>query len=279
MQPNGVIWLQHGFLGDKSYFSALATRLALQTNSIVVVPTLPSAPTSDEPDAHLVSAAMQQAVADMFLGERSAVNASAAAAGFVGTLPRKYVLAGHSYGGGLAAAAGGFAVDNGAAADGDLLGVVMFDGVSDNGTFAASVANLGGMNIPIYQIGTPASVWNQSGEPTDIPNVNDLAELLPGQFVGVRLPAGTHFDAMLGSDPVVDFTFQLLSEFSLPGDTAANYTLAIGWINDMYAGKGPTDPVYGLYGEPGQRIIMGETTAVVLAEEPAVTAAAPSVTA
>ena len=35
---NGVIWLQHGFLANKNYYSSLATTLAQQTNSIVVAP-------------------------------------------------------------------------------------------------------------------------------------------------------------------------------------------------------------------------------------------------
>ncbi len=283
VQPNGVIWLQHGYLGDKSYFSALATQLALQTNSIVVVPTLPSAATVEDPDAYLMSAAMQEAVADMFVGDRDALNESAAAAGFVGTLPDKYILAGHSYGGGLAAAAGGYSVENGAA-DGNLLGVVMFDGVSDNGTFSGAVSSLNDLDIPIYQIAAPPQLWNQLGDTTveldtADTDADDLASLRPGQFVGVVLQNGSHFDAMLGSDPIADFVFQLLSSFSPPGNTAATYTLAIGWINDMYAGKGPDDPGYGLYGEPGQQIILGDAVAVVLAEEAPAAAGAPVIAA
>lgn len=266
VQANGVIYLQHGFLGDKSYFSALATQLALQTNSIVVVPTLPSAATITEPDAYLMSPSMQRAVADLFVGDRAALRDSAAAAGFVGDLPRKYILAGHSYGGGLAATAGGYSVENGAA-EGDLLGVVMFDGVSDNGTFAGAVANLGNAGIPIYQIAAPAQIWNQLGETTNQLDADDLAELRPGQFVGVVLENGSHFDAMVGGDPLADFLFQILSQFSPPGNTAATQTLAIGWINDMYAGKGPSDPGYGIYGDPGELITLGDATAVVLSPD------------
>lgn len=266
VEANGVIYLQHGFLGDKSYFSALATQLALQTNSIVVVPTLPSAATITEPDSYLMSPSMQKAVADLFVGDRAALSDSAAAAGFVGDLPRKYILAGHSYGGGLAATAGGYSVENGAA-EGDLLGVVMFDGVSDNGTFAGAVADLSSAGIPIYQIAAPAQIWNQLGETTNQLDADDLAELRPGQFVGVVLENGSHFDAMIGGDPLADFLFQILSQFAPPGNTAATQTLAIGWINDMYAGKGPSDPGYGIYGDPGEVIRLGDATAVVLAPD------------
>ena len=42
VQATGVIWLQHGFLGDKSWYAALATQLARQTNSVVVAPNIAS---------------------------------------------------------------------------------------------------------------------------------------------------------------------------------------------------------------------------------------------
>lgn len=42
VSATGVIWLQHGFLADKSWYSALATSLSQQTNSIVVAPNVPS---------------------------------------------------------------------------------------------------------------------------------------------------------------------------------------------------------------------------------------------
>ena len=44
----------------------------------------------------------------MFLGDRAALNTSATAAGFQGTLPEKFILTGHSAGGGFATAVGGF---------------------------------------------------------------------------------------------------------------------------------------------------------------------------
>lgn len=44
----------------------------------------------------------------MFLGNRAALNISANAAGYRGTLPADFVLAGHSAGGGFAASVGGY---------------------------------------------------------------------------------------------------------------------------------------------------------------------------
>jgi hypothetical protein len=76
---------------------------------------------------------------------------------------------------------------------------------------------------------------------------------------------------MLGGHPVIDFAAQLVTRFSPPGNTAAVYTLSTGWINDIYAGAGPTDPIYGIYGPTGgylppggQQIILGPATGIVL---------------
>jgi hypothetical protein len=76
---------------------------------------------------------------------------------------------------------------------------------------------------------------------------------------------------MLGDKPVIDFASQLVTKFSPGGNTAAVYTLSTGWINDMFAGAGPTDPIYGIYGPTGgyespggQQIILGPATGIVL---------------
>jgi lipocalin len=54
-------------------------------------------------------------------------------------------------------------------------------------------------------------------------------------------------------------------------------TFATGWINDLYAGKGPTDPFYGIYGVPNdgvyvpnRAIVMGEAGATTLPAPPPV---------
>jgi hypothetical protein len=269
----GVIYLQHGFLADKSFYSVLATTLAQQTNSIVVAPTISSFPFACR-DCTLNSVPMQQGVAQLFAGDRAALNISANAAGYQGTLPEQFILAGHSAGGGLAAAVGGYVVANGDAVDANgkplLLGVVMFDGVS-NGTFAAALTSLDTLDIPIYQIAAPPQAWNAFGQTT-----NQLVALHPNQFDGVVLVGGSHVDSALGSNPIVDFILQLFTQFSPPGNTAAVGTLSSGWINDIYVGAGPTDPQFGLYGQPGQPIILGPAAAIVLPTQPAITASAAS---
>jgi hypothetical protein len=267
VDARGVIYLQHGFLANGSYYSDLAIQLAERTDCIVVTPTVSSLPLPN--GAWLTGTQMQQAVASLFLGNETALNASANQAGYHGTLPQSFVITGHSAGGGLATAAGGdYVADLGADTAGNhLLGVVMFDGVSTNATaFAASIANLKTLNIPDYVVAAPPQAWNANGATT-----NELVSLYPGQFVGVELVNGSHVDSMLGDKPVIDLLSQLITKFSPGGNTAAVYTLSTGWINDMFAGAGPTDPIYGVYGPTGgyvapggQEIILGPATGIVL---------------
>ena len=72
---------------------------------------------------------MQEAAATMFLGSRAGLNISANAAGYQGTLPEQFVMAGHSAGGGFATAvAGDYIADRRAGPNRTTnLGVVMFD--------------------------------------------------------------------------------------------------------------------------------------------------------
>ena len=267
VNARGVIYLQHGFLGTGGWYGDLAIALAEGTDSIVVVPTVSSIPLPG--GAWLGGARMQQAVGSLFLGSEPALNASANQAGYHGTLPQSFLIAGHSAGGGLATlAAGDYVADlGGNTANNHLLGVIMFDGVATNSSaFGAAIGNLKALNIPDYVVAAPPQAWNAFGATT-----NELVGLYPGQFVGVELVNGSHVDSLLGNKPVVDFLAQLVTKFSPAGDTAAVYTLSTGWIDDIYAGAGPADPIYGLYGPTGgyvppggQQIILGPATGVVL---------------
>jgi len=267
VRAQGVMLLQHGFLGSNFWYSALAQDLAQRTNSVVVVPNIPSFGFFTCPGCTLSSPAMQQGVADLFIDpNRTALTASAEAAGYHGALPGKFILTGHSAGGGLAAAAGGFYTDAVKPEDNDLLGVIMYDGVSSNGTFAGALKSLDARGIPIYQIAAPPQPWNANGQTT-----NDLvAAQQPGQFVGVVLANGSHVDSLIGGSPIIDFFSQLFIKPSPPGNTQAVYTLANGWINDIYAGLGPTDGTYGTYGDPDQYLVLGSTAGVVLGPAPVV---------
>jgi lipocalin len=238
VSANGLVWLQRGDLGDAAAFAALAAQIAGQTNSIVVAPTISSFEIPTLPGCFLGSAAMQQAAAAMMLGDRGSLVISATAAGYQGLLPEKILFAGQRLGGGFAAEVAGRTVDNGAAEN--LLGVVMVDGVASPSQFAPSVAKLESAGIPLYQIASPPQAANNWGRTTE-----QLPALYPDQFIGVQFDHGSSLDAVV--------------------------TFATGWINDMYDGKGPTDPFYGIYGNPNdgvyvqnQPIVMGETSVTTL---------------
>ncbi|CAN5366624.1 hypothetical protein BH09ACT7_BH09ACT7_49850 [soil metagenome] len=269
VNAQGVIYLQHGFLGNKSWYSALATQLAQQTNSVVVAPNLPwfQLPWNCS-GCVLNGAPMAQGVAGLFADpERTSLTASANAAGYgQDALPGDFVLTGHSAGGGLAATAAGFYTEAVPEAGNHLKGVVMYDGVSSStATFAGALAKLG--DTPVYQIAAPPQAWNANGQTT-----TDLVALRPDQFVGVVLANGSHVDSLIGGNLLADIASQLIIKRSPAGNTQAVYTLATGWIDDMYAGNTPTSPgpKYGIYGEPDQFIVMGPTAAVVLGPPPVV---------
>jgi len=267
MQPNGTIYLQHGFAAIGWFYQPLGIQLAGSTDSVVVTPTVNSLIPLPF-GASLNSPQMQQGVASLFLGSETALNISASHAGFQGTLPQNFILSGHSAGGGLATiAAGDYLADLGTNAD-NLKGVVTFDGVANgSAAYAAAIANLQAAHTPVYVVAAPPQSWNAFGATT-----NELVSLYPNNFVGVELAGGSHVDSMLGNKPVIDLVLQLVTQFSPPGNTQAVYTLSSGWINDIYTGHGPSDPLYGIYGPGtgvyvppgGQQIILGQATGIVL---------------
>jgi lipocalin len=272
VDAQGIIWLQHGFLSFNSWFSALAERLAQQTNSIVVAPDIFWFDTPFCPGCYLGSQQMREGAAAMFLGDRSALNISANQAGFMGTLPEKFVLTGQSAGGNFATGVAALTVENGAA-DGNLLGVVMFDGVAmSSDLFTASLATLDGAGIPEYQLAAPPQRWNAWGSTTEL-----ISRLHPDQFTGVQIDNGSHADSLIGGSWIADLGTQLVTKLSPAGATDAVYTFASGWINDFYTGNGPTDPRFGIYGNPNdgsyganESIKMGLATAATLPAPPPV---------
>ena len=241
VSAKGVVWLQRG---DTAALAELAAQIAGQTNSIVVVPVISSLEITTQSGPYLGSATMQQAVADMMFGDRVALAISATAAGYQGVLPQKFLLAGERLGGGFAAEVAARTVVNGAAAN--LLGVVMFDGVASPDQFAVSLAKLDSRDILLYQIASPPQAVNNWGRTTE-----QLVALHPDQFVGVQLDEGSAMSAAI--------------------------TLATGWIKDIYEGRGPADPLYGIYGNPNdgpyvpnKPIVIGETGGTVLPAPPPV---------
>ena len=237
VDPQGMIWVQNGFLANSGFYTALATNLSANTNSIVVVPTITSNPFSCF-GCWLNGPSMQAGAASLFTGNRQALLDSAVAAGYVGAgLPDPFILSGHSAGGGFAAATAGYFINNPQANIPDLKGVVMFDGVRDRRA---------------VQRGAPAARQQHPDLPDRGPEP-DLEHLgqrhqragrhQPGGFNGGDLPRlARRLDA--GRQPGSSTFFaQLVTQFSPPGATQAVYTYADGWINDMYAGNRSAPPV------------------------------------
>jgi hypothetical protein len=255
--PTRLIYLQHGLLASGPMYSYTAATLAEQTNSIVVAPSLTSN-FFDADGAWLGGTPMQQAVADLFVGDRAALTESAsAAAGYEVTLPTRFVLAGHSLGGSLVMGAAGDMVDNGAIDD--LAGVLLLDSVDVNNTVPTALQKLTGVNYrPVLDISSERYVWNMYGKVGD-----ELEAARPGQFNGVMLVGGRHIDALQGGNPLIQISQYLIAGFSQPQNIEAVKTLAVGWVNDMFAGTHD-----GIYGAPQQSIQIdtsaGTATAVVL---------------
>jgi hypothetical protein len=255
--PTRFIYFQHGLGASAPMYSYTAATLAEQTDSIVVAPSLTSN-FFDADGAWLGGDPMHQAVADLFVGDREALTESAsAAAGYEVTLPTRFVLAGHSLGGSLVMGAAGDMVDNGAIAD--LAGVLLLDSVDVNNTVPTALQKLTGVNYrPVYDISSERYVWNMYGKVGD-----ELEAARPGQFNGVMLVGGRHIDALQGGNPFLQLSQYLVAGFSQPQNVEAVKTLAVGWVNDMFAGTHD-----GIYGAPQQSIqiatVAGTATAVVL---------------
>jgi pimeloyl-ACP methyl ester carboxylesterase len=255
--PTRLIYLQHGFLADAAMYSYTAAYLAQQTDSIVVAPTLPSNFLDPSGD-WLGGTPEQQAVADLFVGNRDALTESAsAAAGHPVALPTRFVLMGHSLGGALVTAAAGDMVDNGAI--NDLAGVVLLDSVDLNNAVPIALQKLTGANdVPIEDISSVPYVWNVDGIVGQ-----ELEAARPGQFDGVMLVNGHHIDALQGGNALIQLGEYLVAGPSELQNVDAVKLIAAGWVNDLFAGTHT-----GVYGAPQQTIQIptagGTATAVVL---------------
>ncbi|MCV7152470.1 alpha/beta hydrolase [Mycolicibacterium pyrenivorans] len=226
-QPTGLIYLQHGFLASARFYSATAAYLADKTNSIVVAPTL-TWNFFDLENYPLEWPQTGRAIADLFTGDRAALNASAQAAGYAGILPTRVVLAGHSAGGGLVAMVGRYMAELGNTDD--LAGVVMLDGVQTLSLMSDDVGKIP-LSIPVYNLAGEASSWNWYGDAS-----RRLARLRPGMFTGVTMRGGQHSDAMQSTSGALQMVAYFATGFSSPLDVLANRVLATGWITDMFAG-------------------------------------------
>jgi pimeloyl-ACP methyl ester carboxylesterase len=272
--PQRMIYLQHGFLGVSAMYSYTAALLAERTNSVVVVPTLTSNRYVRD-GFWLGDDQAHRATADLFVGNRDALTASALAAGYakkygVGVaLPDSFVLVGHSLGGGLVAGAAGHYADAvlASGADNQLAGVILLDAALSQEAMSDSLDKLDGLGyIPVLELGAPKDVRRVDAA---------LNEHRPGNFNGVVLTDGQHLDSMMGGTPFIQFVSHLYQGFPTRQNQLAAQTLIAGWANDIFAGRIDTstgkcdgDDCAGIYGDLGETIFLetpaGPTSGVVI---------------
>jgi hypothetical protein len=239
--PDRLIWLQHGFGATGPMYSYTAAWLAESTHSIVVTPTLSSNWLAPGGNATPATGLL---VAELFVGDRAALTASALDAGYavqygldplLAALPRRFGLVGHSAGGALVSGVPGFLVENGAADD--LVGVILLDGTPVGDQLPSTLRALADYEeltsryIPIRDIGAPPNVFNQAGNAKE-----SLTAARPDHFDGVVLTGGVHSDAMQGGNSLVQFALYLLAGFPEAQNQAAIQTLMADWFNDWFDG-------------------------------------------
>jgi hypothetical protein len=251
-QPDKFIYFQHGFLGNASVYNETLADLADRNNAIVVAPSI----TSNKFDCYacfLDTDSMNAAVANLFVGDRAALAASAAAAGYQGALPEKFVFVGQSEGTQLVSGAAGFYYQLAPADErSDLVGVLLYDGSAAEGTLPGALAKLPD-SVPVLQISA------QQPNALDLYGSGNqaLTDARPGQFNGVELVGGAHSDGFRSTKfgGLIQLFVGLVFGFSKPQNVEAVQDLSQGWITDMYAGTVNNEAERtGIYGAPGQLI-------------------------
>lgn len=278
--PTRIIYLQHGFLANGTMYSHTAAYLAERTNSVVVAPTLTSNPFRSD-GFWLGGDPMYRAVAELFLGDREALSASAAAAGYTArygadaVLPSAFILVGHSLGGGLVAGVSGhyarFVTARGE--DNHLAGVISLDGVPPRNDIVRNsldALDATGDYVPFLELHAPTNYLNSTSNITQALNAGRA-----GKFHGVELVGGVHMDSMIGGNPIIQLSAYLIAGIPRPQNPGAAQLLMAGWVNDMFAGRIDADTgtcvgddCSGTYGPPGSKVIIptpkGRATAKVL---------------
>ncbi|MEV3903843.1 alpha/beta hydrolase [Mycobacterium sp. NPDC050551] len=291
--PQRIIYLQHGILASGPMYSHTASYLAQRTNSVVVVTTVTSNPFADD-GMWLGGDNMHKAVAQLFLDDdREALNASLTTATLkadapVMTVPKDFVLVGHSLGGGFVPGVAGHYAEGLVARRDDpanaedeanhLAGVVMLDAVPFHPIMPRAMERLKTLEssgdpadyVPMYEIGAPTNLLNAFSSVND-----ELTEARPGKFNGVVINGGVHMDGMLGGNPLIQAAAYLVAGIPQPQNPPAVQWLMAGWINDMF--EGTIDPTtgrclgadcHGIYGDTGSTIHIpaekGDASAVVI---------------
>lgn len=239
--PDKVIYFQHGAFARAGLYNVTAADLAVRNNAIVVAPSITTNFFACD-GCTLAADQMHAAVADLFIGDRAALTASALAAGWDAPLPRRFVIAGHSGGGQLAAgAAGYYAVRARADEVYNLAGVLLLDTSALGGAVERGVGRIP-HDTPVYHIAAAPGSLNTFGDLNPA-----LAQWRPG-FVGVQLIGGTHSDAWRTTNGLAQTVVGIGSGFAKPRNVDAVQVLAQAWITDWFNGT-HTDAYYGERGE------------------------------
>ena len=261
--PQRLIYLQHGYLGVGPMYSYTASWLAHRTNSIVVAPTL-SSNRYVRDGFWLGDDQAHRATADLLLGDREALTASAVAAGFArkygsgAALPETFTLVGHSLGAGVAAGAAGYYADAviASGATNRLAGIVLLDGAPPGDVLGRALDKLDGLgvDIPVLELGAPREEGSRRVDEA-------LNGHRPGRFNGIVLDDGQHLDSMQGGSWLIQLVSYLYQGFPTEQNKAAAQTIIAGWVNDIFAGRiDPTtgvcdgDDCAGIYAAPGQTV-------------------------
>jgi len=258
--PDKFIYFQHGFPARAGFYNLTLQQLAERNNAIVVAPSITANIFACDACA-LSGEPMQAAVARLFEGDRAALAASAAAAGFTGMLPEQFVFTGQSAGAPLAVAAARYFYRFASESDKPkMAGAILYD-VADTGGAKEGSA----LSNALTELPAEIPVLNITAEPAPVNlfgNANPaLAQLRPGQFNGVQLVGGAHSDAFRSSTllGIPQLFVSLFFGASKPENVEAVQVLTTGWLTDMYAGR-VYDPatrtgIYGPPGEPGEVIV------------------------
>jgi hypothetical protein len=250
-QPDKLIYFQHGFLANAGVYNETLAELADRNNAIVVAPSI-TANKFDCYRCNSTSDPMHAAVAQLFVGDRAALAASAAEAGYEGELPEKFVFAGQSAGTQLASAR--------------LATTTSWLPLTRSPIWSACCSTTG-RRPPARCLGRWPSCL------TRCPCCRSLQNRRCGTSMAApirRTPRSAQVSSTVSSSSAVphsdgfrttkfggllQFFVGLLVGFSTPTNVEAVQELSQGWITDMYAGTVyKTTERTGIYGAPGEVI-------------------------
>ncbi|MBV1852658.1 alpha/beta hydrolase [Catellatospora tritici] len=236
--PKGLVYLQHGFSRSNGNMADLAEHYAA-AGFVVVAPTLPSADIfgctvsnlgNNSPFLNNVAALLGTANSGSGALARSYADALAKAGRPSTGLPTKYVIAGHSAGGEVAAYVANRLRSTYPSQYARVALVQLLDPVKSfiGSNMATGLKGIAPTGTPVYAISSPPYTAN-----SDANGTVELTTDLHRPFLGVRLTTGCHCDAEGAS---TDGVCTLTSGTPQQKNIAALQTLAVAWATDALSG-------------------------------------------